>query len=166
MERAEIQVSGIVQGVGFRPFVYRLATKYNLQGFVRNMGDAGVQIVVEGDKEKIVEFIQALRSEKPPLSRIESLAIFWQQPSKKFKDFRVQVSESRSMGLPSVIPPDLALCDDCLGEMLNENDRRYHYPFITCVNCGPRFTIIEELPYDRIRTSMKSFPLCPECLRE
>lgn len=166
MERAEIQVSGIVQGVGFRPFVYRLATRYKLLGFVRNMGDAGVQIVVEGDKEKIVKFIQALRSEKPPLSRIESLAIFWQRPSKEFTDFRVHPSENKMLGLPSVIPPDLALCGDCLGEMLDKNDRRYKYPFITCVNCGPRFTIIEELPYDRIRTSMKSFPLCPDCLRE
>lgn len=166
MERAEIQVSGIVQGVGFRPFVYRLATKHNLVGFVRNMGDAGVQIVVEGNKGKIAEFIRALRSEKPPLSRIESLAIFWQPPSGEFKDFRVHPSESKVLGLPSVIPPDLALCDDCLGEMIDKNDRRYNYPFITCVNCGPRFTIIEELPYDRVRTSMKSFPLCPDCLRE
>ncbi|MGQ9788117.1 MAG: carbamoyltransferase HypF [Candidatus Hadarchaeaceae archaeon] len=166
MERAEIQVSGIVQGVGFRPFVYRLATRYNLAGFVRNMGDAGVQIVVEGNKEKIMEFLRALRSEKPPLSRIESLAVFWQLPLGEFKDFRVHPSESKTLGLPSVIPPDLALCDDCLGEMFEKNDRRYNYPFITCVNCGPRFTIIEELPYDRVRTSMKSFPLCPDCLRE
>ncbi|MEM3421154.1 MAG: carbamoyltransferase HypF [Candidatus Hadarchaeum sp.] len=166
MERAEIQVSGIVQGVGFRPFVYRLAIKHRLLGFVRNMGDAGVQIVVEGDKGKILEFIQALRSEKPPLSRIESLAIFWQPPSKQFQDFQVQPSEKKILGLPSVIPPDLALCEDCLSEMFDKNDRRHNYPFITCVNCGPRFTIIEELPYDRVRTSMKFFPLCPDCLRE
>ncbi|MGC8816257.1 MAG: carbamoyltransferase HypF [Candidatus Hadarchaeum sp.] len=166
MERAEIQVSGIVQGVGFRPFVYRLATKHQLVGFVRNMGDAGVQIVVEGRREKIMEFIQALRSEKPPRSSIESIAVFWQPPSREFKDFQVHSSDRKQLGLPSVIPPDLALCDECLGEMLDKNDRRYHYPFITCVNCGPRFTIIEELPYDRVRTSMKHFPLCSDCLCE
>jgi len=164
--RAEIRVSGIVQGVGFRPFVFRLAVRHLLKGFVRNMGDAGVQIVVEGNRGNIEKFVEALRSEQPPLAKIEELQLSWQPPTGEFTDFQVSPSNRTSLGLPSVIPPDLALCDDCLREMLDRKDRRYNYPFITCVNCGPRFTIIEELPYDRVRTSMKVFPLCPDCLRE
>jgi len=164
--RAEISASGIVQGVGFRPFVFRLAKRHFLKGFVRNMGDAGVQIVVEGSKENIENFVGALRSEQPPLSKIEELRVSWYSPTGEFTDFQVYPSNRTGIGLPSVIPPDLALCDDCLREMLDRKDRRYNYPFITCVNCGPRFTIIEELPYDRVRTSMRAFPLCPDCLRE
>jgi len=163
---AEIAVTGIVQGVGFRPFVYRLATRLGLTGFVRNMGDAGVQIVVAGEKKTIEAFIKALRSEKPPLSRIDGIKVVWKSSEEGFSSFRVLQSERTNLGLPSVIPPDLALCEDCKQEMLDKKDRRYFYPFITCVNCGPRFTIIEELPYDRHRTSMKEFPLCSDCLKE
>ncbi len=163
---AEIAVTGIVQGVGFRPFVYRLATRLGLVGFVRNMGDAGVQIIVAGEKKTIEAFIKSLRSEKPPLSRIDGIKVFWGSAEEEFSSFSVLPSERSSLGLPSVIPPDLALCEDCKREMLDKKDRRYFYPFITCVNCGPRFTIIEELPYDRHRTSMKDFPLCTDCSRE
>ena len=166
MKRAEIRVSGIVQGVGFRPFIFRLSKRHDLMGFVRNMGDAGVQVVVEGDKENIEKFINSLRPEQPPLSRIDDIVVSWKPHTEEFKDFRVMPSDKAGLGLPSVVPPDLALCDNCLREMLDPGDRRYKYPFITCVNCGPRFTIIEELPYDRPRTSMKTFPLCPDCLRE
>ena len=166
MQRAEIIVRGIVQGVGFRPFTFRLATRLNLKGFVRNMGDAGVQVVVEGDKETIEKFIDSIRKERPPLSRVDDIAVSWKPYTGEFDDFRVISSDRAKLGLPSVIPPDLALCDDCLREMLDKNDRRYLYPFITCVNCGPRFTIIESLPYDRENTSMREFPLCPDCLRE
>lgn len=164
--RAEIAVTGIVQGVGFRPFIFRLATRHGLVGFVRNMGDAGVQAVVEGEKGTIEKFIDSLRPERPPLSRIDDIEVAWKSPTDEFTIFRVASSERAGLGLPSVVPPDLALCDDCLHEMLDPGDRRHNYPFITCVNCGPRFTIIEELPYDRPRTSMKSFPLCIDCLRE
>ncbi len=164
--RVEIAVTGIVQGVGFRPFTYRLATCHDLVGFVRNMGDAGVQIVVEGEKETIEKFIDSLRPEQPPLSRIDDINVAWKAPTGEFSAFQVAPSERAGLGLPSVVPPDLALCDDCLHEMLDSSDRRYNYPFITCVNCGPRFTIIEKLPYDRPRTSMKAFPLCPDCLHE
>jgi hydrogenase maturation protein HypF len=166
MKGAEIRISGMVQGVGFRPFIYRLAKRHNLRGFVRNMGDAGVQAVVEGEEDDIKRFIESLRPEQPPLSRIEDIRVSWMPPTGEFTDFSVAPSERASLGPPSVIPPDLALCGDCLREMLDPKDRRYNYPFITCVNCGPRFTIIEELPYDRARTSMREFPLCPECLRE
>ncbi len=164
--RAEIAVTGIVQGVGFRPFIYRLATHHGLTGFVRNMGDAGVQAVVEGDKRAIEKFVSLLCPEQPPLARIDNVRVVWKNPTNEFAIFRVVPSEKSGLGLPSVVPPDLALCDDCLHEMLDPNDRRHNYPFITCVNCGPRFTIIEKLPYDRPRTSMKTFPLCDDCLRE
>ncbi len=164
--RAEIAVTGIVQGVGFRPFVYRLATRHGLVGFVRNMGDAGVQVVVEGKKGTIKKLIKSIRSERPPLSRIDDKKVNWKPATGEFTTFRVLQSERAGLGLPSVAPPDLALCEDCLREMLDKKDRRYSYPFITCVNCGPRFTIIEDLPYDRTRTSMKAFPLCTDCLHE
>ena len=164
--RAEIAVTGIVQGVGFRPFIYRLATHHGLVGFVRNMGDAGVQAVVEGNEKEIKEFVNSLRSEQPPLARIDDIRVVWEAPTGEFTIFGVVPSDRAGLGLSSVIPPDLALCDDCLREMLDPSDRRYNYPFITCVNCGPRFTIIEELPYDRPRTSMNAFPLCADCARE
>lgn len=164
--RAEIVVTGIVQGVGFRPSVYRLAARHGLVGFVRNLGDAGVEIVVEGERRAIEDFSSALRAEQPPLARIEEVKITWRPASGEFSTFKVVESEKRALGGRSVLPPDLALCEDCRREMLSPSDRRYLYPFITCVNCGPRFTIIEELPYDRPRTSMKVFPLCSSCLRE
>ncbi|MFH1821825.1 MAG: carbamoyltransferase HypF [Methanobacteriota archaeon] len=164
--RVEIAVTGIVQGVGFRPFIYRLATRLGLTGFVRNMGDAGVQIIAEGEKLPLENFIASIRSENPPLSRIDDVKVAWKSSTDEFTIFRVLQSERTSLGFPSVVPPDLALCDDCLREMRDLKDRRYNYPFITCVNCGPRFTVIEELPYDRPRTSMKAFPLCNDCMRE
>jgi len=163
---AEISVTGIVQGVGFRPFIYRLAAHHGLVGFVRNLGDAGVEIVVEGERQTIENFTSAIRAEHPPLARVEDIKITWRLASGQFQTFNVVESKKRGSGASSVLPPDLALCEDCLGEMLNPSDRRHLYPFITCVNCGPRFTIVEELPYDRQRTSMKVFPLCPDCLRE
>jgi len=164
--RAEITVTGIVQGVGFRPSVYRLATRQGLVGLVRNLGDAGVEIVVEGERQAIEDFASAILAEQPPLARVEDVKITWMPASGEFSAFEVVESEKKGSGAHSVLPPDLALCEDCLREMLSPSDRRYLYPFITCVNCGPRFTIVEELPYDRPRTSMKVFPLCPNCLRE
>ena len=162
----EIGVTGVVQGVGFRPFIYRLAVGHNLVGFVRNMGDAGVQIIVEGEKKKIAKFIAAIRVEKPPLARVDDVKIKWSRATGEFTMFMVVKSEKAGLGLMSVVPPDIALCDDCMREMFDPTDRRHLYPFITCVNCGPRYTIIEELPYDRPRTSMKVFPLCADCLHE
>ena len=164
--RAEIAVTGIVQGVGFRPFVYRLATRHGLAGFVRNMGDAGVRIVLEGEVKKIEKFISEIYTERPPLAWVDGMKIMWKKATGEFAEFNVAKSERAGLGLASVVPPDIALCSDCHGEMLDTADRRHLYPFITCVNCGPRFTIIEELPYDRPRTSMKAFPLCNDCLQE
>ncbi|MDI6884608.1 MAG: acylphosphatase, partial [Hadesarchaea archaeon] len=163
---ADIGVTGVVQGVGFRPFIYHLATHYGLVGFVRNMGDAGVQVVVEGEKKVIKKFLASMRAERPPLARVDEIKVKWRKATGEFTIFRVVKSEKAGLGLASVVPPDIALCDDCLREMSDPADRRHLYPFITCVNCGPRYTIIEELPYDRPRTSMKAFPLCIDCLRE
>jgi len=164
--RAEIAVTGVVQGVGFRPFIYRLAAGHDLVGFVRNMGDAGVQVVVEGDGWVVERFIRAIRSEAPPLARVEEVRVERKAATGEFTTFRVERSERAGLGLLSVVPPDIALCGDCSREMMDLADKRHFYPFITCINCGPRFTIIEELPYDRPRTSMKAFPLCVDCLRE
>jgi hydrogenase maturation protein HypF len=166
MARAEIAATGVVQGVGFRPFIYRLANRHGLVGFVRNMGDAGVQIIVEGEKKKITKFIAAILVQKPPLARVDEVRVKWSRATGEFKMFSVVKSEKAGLGLTSVVPPDIALCDDCKREMFDPTDRRYLYPFTTCVNCGPRYTIIEELPYDRPRTSMKAFLLCADCARE
>ena len=164
--RAEISVTGVVQGVGFRPFIYRLALRLNLKGLVRNMGDAGVQIIVEGDRKSIENFLKDIRIEHPPLAIVEDIKVEWKPPTGEFVTFKVEKSEISGLGSLSSVPPDIALCDDCLREMLDPKDRRYLYPFITCVNCGPRFTIIESLPYDRPKTSMADFPLCEKCLNE
>ena len=159
-------MTGVVQGVGFRPFVYRLSTRHGLVGFVRNMGDAGVEVVVEGEGQAIKRFIDALRAEHPPLARVDDVKVAWKPASGEFASFQVVRSEKGGLGFRSVVPPDIALCDNCINEMLNPNDRRYLYPFITCVDCGPRFTIIRELSYDRPLTSMEEFPLCSDCSRE
>ncbi|MEW6222508.1 MAG: carbamoyltransferase HypF [Candidatus Hadarchaeota archaeon] len=164
--RAEIWSTGLVQGVGFRPFCRRLATRLGLMGFVRNMGDAGVQIVVEGSRGTIEKFASLLRSEQPPMARVEDVLVKWLPPRGDFESFNVAESEKAGAGLPSIVPSDMATCDDCLREMMDQKDRRHGYAFITCVNCGPRFTIIESLPYDRPRTSMADFPLCADCSGE
>jgi hydrogenase maturation protein HypF len=166
LKRARIVVSGLVQGVGFRPFCYRLAKRLGLVGFVRNTADSGVEIVLEGPPARVREFTEGLKREAPPLARIEALVVEESEPTGEFRDFAVFPSEQRGVGALPVIPADIATCSECLSEILNPSDRRYRYPFTTCVNCGPRFTLIESLPYDRERTSMRAFPLCPACARE
>ena len=163
MHGLRIHISGIVQGVGFRPFVYGLATRLALKGWVRNTS-AGVDIEVDGDKDILDSFIQALRDEAPSLSQIDELTASF-GPASGFSAFEIVHSES----IPSAfqpISPDVAICDDCLREMLDPNDRRYRYPFINCTNCGPRFTIIKDIPYDRLKTTMAPFAMCPDCERE
>ncbi|MFN4133150.1 MAG: carbamoyltransferase HypF, partial [Candidatus Hadarchaeales archaeon] len=164
--RAEIRVRGLVQGVGFRPSCHRLATYHRLKGFVRNTGDAGVFLVVEGEKHSIEEFLRHLQSSPPPRARIEEIEVEWKPATGEFKEFSVVKSDAAGSQAVSTIPPEIAICDDCLREMIDPSDRRFGYPFITCVNCGPRFTIIEDLPYDREKTSMRDFPLCEKCLQE
>lgn len=157
----KILTQGIVQGVGFRPYIYRLAKELNLKGYVRNLGNI-VEIILEGDN--IDSFIDRLPKELPPIAKIESMKIE-DIPNKNYDDFTIIESADEFSGV-SVIPPDIAICDKCLNEIRNPKDRRYKYPFNACTDCGPRFTVIDSVPYDRIRTSMEEFPLCDKCLKE
>ncbi len=163
MPGAKVHISGIVQGVGFRPFVYNLAMSLNLKGWVKNTS-AGVDIEVDGDKETLDLFLQKLRDGAPTLSRIDDFSASF-GPGNGFTQFDIIHSESVD-GAFQPISPDVAICDDCLRELFDPNDRRYRYPFINCTNCGPRFTIIKDIPYDRPFTTMAGFPLCPNCERE
>ncbi|MFQ6089624.1 MAG: acylphosphatase, partial [Candidatus Methanofastidiosia archaeon] len=162
----KVLVEGVVQGVGFRPFVYRVAKKHGLGGYVKNLGDAGVEIVVQGKKDSINKFLIDLEEKKPPISRIDRVKKKYINSS-QFTDFKILKSSKRGkMEGVSVIPPDIGVCDDCVSEMFDEGDERYMYPFINCTNCGPRFSIFWDLPYDRPLTSMKEFLMCDFCEEE
>lgn len=163
IERLKIIIRGAVQGVGFRPFVYRLATEMNLKGYVLN-SSRGVFIEVEGSSETLKKFLLRLEKEKPPISIIQSLE-FQILDVIGYKEFEIRKSEKEEE-ITTLILPDIATCKDCLRELFDPDDRRYLYPFINCTNCGPRFTIIEMLPYDRPLTSMKNFKMCSDCERE
>lgn len=159
----EIHISGIVQGVGFRPFVYSLATRLALPGWVRNTS-AGVDIRLDGSEPVVNEFLKALQTETPPLAQIDALDIRYCPPT-GFSTFEIIHSQPIE-GSFIPISPDMSICSDCLKELFDPHDRRYLYPFINCTNCGPRFTIIEDIPYDRAKTTMKGFPMCPDCTSE
>jgi hydrogenase maturation protein HypF len=161
--RRQIEVSGIVQGVGFRPYVYRLATGRRLSGTIRNTA-AGVTIEIQGPAEMVRDFVERLPAEAPPLARITSLAVH-DLPCNGDRDFSI-VHSREGEDVRTLISPDVALCPDCLREMFDPKERRYRYPFINCTNCGPRFTIIRDIPYDRPSTSMAAFRMCPACLAE
>lgn len=162
LEQARILVQGIVQGVGFRPTVYRLAKKLNLNGYVRNLGNI-VEIILEGKENAINQFIVDLKENKPPISEINSLKVEWLNGDlTAYDDFKIIPSSNNFSGA-SVIPPDVATCSNCLEDMADPDNRRYKYPFTACTDCGPRFTVINSIPYDRERTSMEDFPLCNEC---
>ena len=161
MKAKKILTQGIVQGVGFRPYIYRLATDLNLKGSVRSLGNV-VEIIIEG--ENTDEFIERLPNELPPIAKIDSI-IVEDVGENNYTDFKI-IESGDSYSGTSVIPPDIAICDKCLEEIRNPNDRRFKYPFNACTDCGPRFTVIESVPYDRIRTSMNEFPLCDDCLIE
>ncbi len=161
MKAQKILTQGIVQGVGFRPYVYRLASELNLKGYVRNLGNV-VEIIIEGENTE--SFVKRLPNELPPIAKIDSM-IVENIDIHDFSDFEIIESGDSYSGI-SVIPPDIAICDKCLEEIRNPKDRRYKYPFNACTDCGPRFTVIESVPYDRERTSMDEFPLCDECLVE
>ncbi len=160
MERARISVKGIVQGVGFRPFVYNLAESLNLKGFVMNSSD-GVTIDIEG--ENVASFIDRLAKEAPPLSQVMGVDIT-PMPYYGYQDF--QILESRDNGSFTLVSPDVSICNECLREMLDENNRRYLYPFTNCTNCGPRYTITRTIPYDRPNTTMSVFEMCMQCESE
>lgn len=157
----KILTQGIVQGVGFRPYVYRLACDLDLNGYVRNLGNV-VEIVVSGSNADL--FVERLPEMLPPIARIDSMEVS-DCDSREFSDFRI-IESSDSYNGVSVIPPDVAICRSCLDEIRDSSDRRYKYPFNACTDCGPRFTVIDSVPYDRNRTSMNMFPLCDECLSE
>lgn len=163
MEAKEIRVRGIVQGVGFRPFVFRLAGKYRLKGWVLN-SSSSVIIHVEGESENITKFLDSLRKEKPAPAVIDDIFIE-DAKLENFEKFEIRESvEIKDEFQP--VSPDLATCGDCVKELFDPNDRRFLYPFINCTNCGPRFTIIEDIPYDREKTTMKFFKMCEDCERE
>ncbi len=158
-----ISVRGVVQGVGFRPFVYQLATKHRLNGWVLNTsGD--VKIEVEGKQEALGRFLIDLESDAPPLAHIDDISTEITAPA-GYTTFEIRHSLAEE-GKYQLVSPDIATCDACKSELLSADDRRYRYPFTNCTNCGPRFTIIEDTPYDRLNTTMRRFVMCPDCQRE
>ncbi|MCX7824596.1 MAG: acylphosphatase, partial [Verrucomicrobiae bacterium] len=162
-QRLRVTIHGAVQGVGFRPFVYRLATELGLTGWVNNTAQ-GVVIEAEGGRGELQSFLLRVPREKPPRAIIQSLESSWLDPV-GFAKFEIQ--ESATAGAKTaLILPDIATCQDCLREILDPTNRRYRYPFTNCTNCGPRFSIIEALPYDRPNTTMKRFAMCLACRAE
>lgn len=183
MTIVKIIVQGIVQGVGFRPTVYRIAKSMNLKGYVKNIGNA-VEIVLFESEGKSNDFIKRLEKERPPVSSISSIKLnIIEKNDKKniesilkglnirindldsYNDFKIIKSSSEFKGV-SVIPSDIAICENCIGDLNNKNSTRYNYPFTACADCGPRFTVINSVPYDRERTSMDEFKLCNSCQKE
>lgn len=164
MERAVIEIHGIVQGVGFRPFIHKLVGSYALCGYIKNTS-SGVELELEGERAALERFVSAIPAKAPKLAVIERIDCRYTTELTGYKDFKIlrsKAEETRN----TLISPDICICDDCLRELRNKNDRRYRYPFINCTNCGPRFTIIKDIPYDRANTSMAGFPMCPDCDRE
>ncbi|TRO81295.1 carbamoyltransferase HypF [Trichloromonas acetexigens] len=163
MERRSIRIEGIVQGVGFRPFVYQLARRCGLTGWVRN-DSRGVLIEAQGEKESLARFLDGLRDEHPPLAAISRFEVSALPPIAE-NGFSILASDA-TQEKTAQIAPDTHVCADCLRELFDPADRRYLYPFINCTNCGPRYTIVTAIPYDRPNTTMVDFPLCPDCLEE
>lgn len=162
--RYEIKIKGIVQGIGFRPFIYKLAQQLNLQGWVKNSTE-GVIIQVECNPQKLKEFTVKIQQEKPTSAQIYSLEIK-QLNYIGYQKFTIEKSEAQNHNKTAIIPADLATCSECLKELFNPQNRRYRYPFINCTNCGPRYSIIKALPFDRIMTTMNQFTMCSECQQE
>jgi len=160
MIHAQIRVSGQVQGVGFRPFVFKLANELGLAGWVRNDSE-GVEIAVEGERPQVMRLIERLQSEPPALARVEKVIHDLVQTTVGLKGF--SITESKAGKVLTGIAPDMAICPDCLAELFDPADRRYRHPFINCIHCGPRYTLTARLPYDRINTSMAKFAQCPAC---
>ncbi|MCM2270782.1 MAG: acylphosphatase, partial [Thermoanaerobaculia bacterium] len=161
--RLRLEIRGAVQGVGFRPHAFRLARELGLGGWVLN-GNDGVVLEVEGPRPEVDRFGERLLTELPPAAVVQSTARRWRAALGE-RDFRIVASDA-SAAKRAVVLPDLATCDDCRREILDPADRRYRYPFTNCTNCGPRFTILHDLPYDRVRTTMRSFEMCPQCRAE
>ncbi|MDI9643779.1 MAG: carbamoyltransferase HypF [Candidatus Verstraetearchaeota archaeon] len=165
IRRARLFIRGFVQGVGFRPFIFNLARSKGLRGYVSNLGDAGVEIVAEGEEAALDSFIREIPLKKPPVSRIDEIELNWEVPRNESGDFSISKSQESKLSVRSVIPVDLGICDCCITEMKSQTRFRC-YPFTSCAHCGPRFTMIRKLPYDRVNTAMASFPFCPDCERD
>ena len=167
----EINITGIVQGVGFRPFLYNLARSLNLNGYILNRGNAGVRLVLQGSSQILRKFLEKIELKKPKISYIENIEVNYLENSQEFKTLEIQKSE-QGRGVSLTLPPDIAICNDCLIDMRSPQKKKYYnYPFIACAECGPRFTTVTELPYDRERSTMIKFPFCaqaePEsCIQE
>ena len=162
--RLSIKVKGIVQGVGFRPFVYNLAHKYNLVGWVCN-SSAGVEIEAEGSSQNLEGFVSEITANPPVLAHIENIEVQDNLTLQGYSRFEIRKS-LREEGQFVPVSPDISICEDCLKELFGPADRRYLYPFINCTNCGPRFTIIKDVPYDRDKTTMSEFTMCLPCKTE
>jgi len=160
---AKLRFKGIVQGVGFRPFLYNLATGHRIVGYVRNLGDAGVEAHVEGDRDRVEAFIQGLRTKSPPVCEVADLRVEFADCLEKFHEFTIYASDRRRPSFGSMIPPDIGICPQCIDDVLDQASRWYSYPFTCCASCGPRFTAVFDLPYDRGRTNMMPFRMCPSC---
>jgi len=163
LKHFHIRVNGIVQGVGFRPFIYRLALEHNIKGYVLNDTE-GVTIEAEGEEKALKRFIKAIKEDFPPLAIVQEVKIEEKEVN-HFEKFWIEKSRTTEKKI-TFIPPDTNICKDCLKEFFDPKDRRYHYPFIVCTHCGPRFSIVKDIPYDRHNTSMDEFPMCPECKKE
>jgi len=161
--RYRINVKGVVQGVGFRPFIYRLAKENKLYGWVLNSSE-GVIIEVEGESKYLNLFVKDIKKKAPPMAKIDELSLEELEPV-YYKKFEIKRSIKKK-GKYQLVSPDVATCEDCLNELFDKNDRRYLYPFINCTNCGPRFTIIKDMPYDRPKTTMSKFIMCEDCQKE
>ena len=164
MERVLLHIRGIVQGVGFRPFIHKLVRETGLNGYIKNTS-SGVELELEGEREDLERFVRSIPERAPKLAVIEKLEAEYVPTLVGYTDFRILSSKTEEFR-NTLISPDIGICDDCLRELRDRNDRRYRYPFINCTNCGPRFTIIRDVPYDRAKTSMSAFPMCPDCDRE
>jgi hydrogenase maturation protein HypF len=161
-ERRRFRVRGVVQGVGFRPFVFGLAQRQGLGGFVLNDGN-GVVIEAEGAPATLDGFAASLRDEAPELARVDELSVEQLRPGGQSE---FEIVPSNATGSSALIPPDVATCNECLSELFDQADRRFRYPFVNCTRCGPRFTIVRSIPYDRANTTMAGFPMCADCRRE
>lgn len=166
----EINITGIVQGVGFRPFLFNLARQFGLKGYILNRGNAGVRLVLRGEKGKIAEFVEDIRLKKPNISYIESITVNEVEISEEFNDLTIRESE-QGRGISLTLPPDIAICKDCIKDLRDKSQEKYYmYPFVACAVCGPRFTTVKALPYDRERSTMVDFPTCivgrPSCVQE
>jgi len=163
---AKINITGRVQGVGFRPFIYRMAARNGLRGYVINLGDAGVEVVVEGTESRVDKFLVDVRENSPEVSEIEDISCELKPYRGRFRDFRIDKSQNRGKVASGIFPPDIGICPQCLADMATPGGRWYEYPFTACAWCGPRFTGVNSLPYDRERTHMHRFPMCSDCHRE